>query len=58
MISEEIAAIEQFAFAKGAEAERERIIKLLEPYAESCEHGSCDCLSASSTIALIKGETE
>jgi hypothetical protein len=42
----------------GITAERERVIELLEPYAKSCENGDCDCLSAESTITLIKGEEE
>ncbi len=42
----------------GIEIERERVIELLEPYAKSCENGDCDCLSAESTITLIKGEEE
>ncbi len=42
----------------GIEIERERVIELLKPYAKSCENGDCDCLSAESTITLIKGEEE
>lgn len=43
-----------FGKAVGARDERDRIIGLLEQYAASCEAGKCDCLSAESTIELIK----
>ena len=41
---------------KGQRMEQERIIKLLEAMAQDCDNGICNCLSAESTIALIKGE--
>jgi hypothetical protein len=44
---------------RGKIIERERIIKLLQPIAEDCDNNAiCNCLSAQSTIALIKGEKE
>jgi hypothetical protein len=43
---------------RGRREERERIIKLLLPISEDCDNGVCNCLSAQSTIALIKGETK
>ena len=42
----------------GIKIERERIVELLDPYDKSCANGDCDCLSAGSTITLIKGEEE
>jgi hypothetical protein len=42
---------------QGMQTERERIIKLLESYAKSCANDKCECLSAESTIELIKGRT-
>jgi len=42
---------------KGQRMERKRIIKLLAAIAEDCDNGICNCLSAQSTIELIKGET-
>jgi len=41
---------------KGQRMEQERIIKLLQAIAQDCDNGICNCLSAESTIALIKGE--
>jgi hypothetical protein len=43
-------------YKAGVEFERERIIALLQPIADACDDGKCDCLSASSVIAFIKGE--
>jgi hypothetical protein len=42
---------------RGKLVERERIIKLLGAIAEDCNNGICNCLSAQSTIGLIKAET-
>ena len=43
---------------RGKLVERERIIKLLSVFAEDCDNGNCNCLSAQSTIELIKVETK
>jgi hypothetical protein len=42
---------------RGKIVERERIIKILSAIAQDCDEGVCNCLSAQSTIELIKGET-
>lgn len=49
------------AYANGTARERERIIKLLEPYTECNDelcYPSCDCPRSELFIAFIKGETE
>jgi hypothetical protein len=43
---------------RGKIVERERIIKLLSAMAEDCDNGICNCLSAQSTIELIRGNND
>jgi hypothetical protein len=42
---------------EAVEFERNRIIGLLSGIAKDCDEGVCNCLSAESTIQLIKGAT-